>query len=113
MEKVRVGIIGMGNVGRHHASYLGAGKVNRCELVAVAGRSPELPKAYPSLKVYENGEEMIASRDVDAVVIATPHYQHTTLGIAALERGLHIMVEKPISAHKADAERLIAAYKKR
>jgi predicted dehydrogenase len=113
MDKVRVGIIGMGNVGRHHASYLGAGKVTRCELVAVAGRSPELPKAYPALKVYETGEEMIASGAVDAVVIATPHYQHTTLGIAALERGLHIMVEKPISAHKADAERLIAAHAKR
>ena len=74
MEKVRVGIIGMGNVGRHHASYMVAGKVNRCELVAVAGRSPELPKSYPSLKVFENGEEMIASgelsmrRDSDCLV---------------------------------------------
>jgi predicted dehydrogenase len=49
---------------------------------------------------------------VDAVIIATPHYQHTTLGIAALQQGLHVMVEKPISAHKADAERLIAAHNK-
>ena len=46
---------------------------------------------------------------VDAVIIATPHFQHTTLGIAALEAGVHAMVEKPISSHKADAERLIAA----
>ena len=50
---------------------------------------------------------------MDAVVGATPHYQHTTLGMAALEAGLHLMVEKPISAHKADAERLIAAHQKR
>jgi predicted dehydrogenase len=48
---------------------------------------------------------------VDAVIIATPHYQHTTLGIAALKQGVHAMVEKPISAHKADAERLIAAHR--
>ena len=47
------------------------------------------------------------------MLIATPHYQHTTLGICAIENGLHVMVEKPISANKADAERLIAAYKKR
>ena len=47
---------------------------------------------------------------MDAVIIATPHYQHTTLGIAALKQGLHVMVEKPISAHKADAERLIATH---
>jgi predicted dehydrogenase len=51
---------------------------------------------------------MLASGEVDGVVVATPHYQHTTLGIATLEAGLHLMVEKPISAHKADAERLIA-----
>ena len=49
---------------------------------------------------------------MDAVIIATPHFQHTTLGIAALERGVHAMVEKPISSHKADAERLIAAHKR-
>ena len=49
---------------------------------------------------------------MDAVIIATPHYQHTALGIAALKAGLHVMVEKPISAHKADAERLIAAHRK-
>ena len=51
---------------------------------------------------------LIGSGLADAVLIATPHYQHTTLGIAALEAGLHVMVEKPISAHKADAERLLA-----
>ncbi|HEX7654469.1 MAG TPA: Gfo/Idh/MocA family oxidoreductase, partial [Verrucomicrobiae bacterium] len=49
------------------------------------------------------------SGSIDAVLIATPHYDHTTLGIEALEAGLHVMVEKPISAHKADAERLIDA----
>jgi predicted dehydrogenase len=42
---------------------------------------------------------------VDAVLICTPHYSHTTLGILALENGLHVMVEKPISVHKADCER--------
>ncbi|MCZ7640695.1 MAG: Gfo/Idh/MocA family oxidoreductase [Verrucomicrobia bacterium] len=41
-----------------------------------------------------------------------PHYQHTTLGIAALEAGRHVMVEKPISVHKADAERLLAAHQR-
>ena len=113
MSKVRLGIIGMGNIGRHHAEYLRAGKVNRCELVAVCSTSPGKLEKYLPLKVYDNGEELIHSGIVDAVLIATPHYQHTSLGIAALEHGLHVMVEKPISAHKADAERLIAAAKKK
>ncbi len=113
MSKVRLGIIGMGNIGKHHAEYLRAGKVKRCELVAICSTSPHKLEGYMPLKVYGNGEELIRSGCVDAVLIATPHYQHTTLGIAAIEQGLHVMVEKPISAHKADAERLIAAYKKR
>lgn len=111
MNKVRLGIIGMGNIGRHHAEYLRAGKVSRCELVAVCSTSPDKLEKYLPLKVYDNGEKLIRSGVVDAVLIATPHYQHTSLGIAALENGLHVMVEKPISAHKADAERLIAAHK--
>ena len=107
MDKVRVGIIGMGNIGKHHASYLMAGKVKRCELVAVCSTSPSKLESYEPVKIYGDAERLIKSGNVDAVLIATPHYQHTTLGIAALEAGLHIMVEKPISAHKADAERLI------
>ena len=112
MNKVRIGIIGMGNIGRHHAEYLRAGKVNRCELVAVCSTSPGKLEKYLPLKVYDDGEKLIRSGILDAVLIATPHYQHTSLGIAALENGLHVMVEKPISAHKADAEKLIAAAKK-
>ncbi|HZQ47132.1 MAG TPA: Gfo/Idh/MocA family oxidoreductase [Verrucomicrobiae bacterium] len=111
MRKVRLGIIGMGNIGRHHAEYLRAGKVKHCELVAVCSTSPDKLEKYLPLKVYDDGEKLIRSGIVDAVLIATPHYQHTSLGIAALDNGLHVMVEKPISAHKADAERLIAAHK--
>ncbi|MBM3824564.1 MAG: Gfo/Idh/MocA family oxidoreductase [Verrucomicrobia bacterium] len=112
MSTVRLGIIGMGNIGRHHAGYLLDGKVPRCELVAVGSTSPGKLGAYEAkgLKVFGSGEEMIRSGLVDAVLVATPHYQHTWLGIAALDAGIHLMVEKPISAHKADAERLIAAH---
>src|ERR1043166_4576980 len=112
MKKVRLGIIGLGNIGQHHHAYLSAGKVSRAELVAVSDAVPEKLDKYKPLKTFTVGEELIASGLVDAVIIATPHFQHTTLGIAALKQGLHVMVEKPISAHKADAERLIAAHQK-
>ena len=111
MDKVRIGIIGMGNMGRFHANDLLEGKVARGELTAVGSTSPHKLEEYKEkgVQVFGSGEEMIASGAIDALLIATPHYQHTSLGIAALEAGLHIMVEKPISAHKADAERLISA----
>lgn len=108
MDKVRLGIIGMGNIGRYHADYLRQGKVKRCELVAVCDAVAPLD-GYKPLATFTDGEALIRSGAVDAVLIATPHFQHTTLGIAALDAGVHVMVEKPISSHKADAERLIAA----
>jgi predicted dehydrogenase len=111
MNIVRLGIIGLGNIGQHHLGYLTAGKVNRAELVAVSDAVPAKLDRYMPLKTFTDGEGLIRSGLVDAVIIATPHYQHTTLGIAALKQGLHVMVEKPISAHKADAERLIAAHR--
>src|SRR5712671_1541353 len=112
MTKVRLGIIGMGNIGQHHQAYLSAGKINRAELVAVSDAVASKLEKYKPLAIFTDGEEMLRSGLVDAVIIATPHYQHTTLGIAALKQGIHVMVEKPISAHKADAERLIAAHQK-
>src|ERR1051325_10922227 len=112
MTKVRIGIIGMGNIGQHHHGYLSAGKVNRAELVAVSDAVPAKLDKYKPLKTFTDGEELIRSGLVDAVIIATPHSQHAALVIAALKQGRHVMVEKPISAHKADAERLIAAREK-
>jgi predicted dehydrogenase len=110
MKSVRLGIMGMGNIGSHHADYLLAGKIKRCELKAVSTRSANklAPYQQRGLKIFDDGGELVRSGEVDAVIIATPHFQHTTLGIAALQAGLHVMVEKPISAHKADAERLLA-----
>jgi predicted dehydrogenase len=64
----------------------------------------------PEVKFFKTPDELIGSGSVDAVLIATPHYSHTPIGIAALKAGLHVMVEKPISVHKLDAERLIAAH---
>ncbi len=104
----------MGNMGKHHADYLLSKKVARCELTAVGSTSPQKLASYKErgVEVYGDGQQMIRSGKIDAILIATPHYQHTSLGIEALEAGLHVMVEKPISAHKADAERLIAVRKK-
>ncbi|MBI3876972.1 MAG: Gfo/Idh/MocA family oxidoreductase, partial [Verrucomicrobia bacterium] len=116
MKHVRLGIVGLGNIGKFHCGYLLDKKISRCELVAVSDAfAPSLEpfKNKPGLKCFASCEEMIRSGEIDAIVIATPHYLHTTIGIDALKNGLHIMVEKPISAHKADAERLIAVAKER
>lgn len=110
MTKVRLGLIGLGNIGQHHATYLQAGKVRRAELTALADPVASKLERYKPLPVFAHPEDLLRSGLVDAVIIATPHFQHTTLGMTALQQGLHVMVEKPISAHKADAERLISEH---
>ena len=113
MSKVRIGIIGMGNMGKYHADYLLKGEVAGAQLSAVCSTSPQKLEAYKDrAEIFSDGVEMIKSGSIDAVLIATPHYQHTSLGICAFEQGVHVMVEKPISAHKADGERLIEASNK-
>jgi len=112
MEKVRIGIVGLGNMGRFHVDYLLAGKVNRAELTAVSDALPQnLARYEGKVATFANCSEMIHSGKIDAIIIATPHYFHTTIGVEALNAGLHVLTEKPISVHKADCERLIKAHK--
>ncbi len=112
MNKVRLGIIGMGNMGRFHADYLLNQKISRCELTGVSdAMAANLERYKGQLKTFDSSEKLIRSGEVDAVIIATPHFLHTTLGIDALENGMHVLVEKPISVHKADCDRLLAAHK--
>jgi len=95
-------------MGKFHADYLQAGKVSRGELTAVCSTSPGKLGRYKTLQIFDDAGKLLRSGAVDAVIIATPHPQHAAQASAALEAGLHVMVEKPISSHKADAERLIA-----
>ncbi|MGC9451412.1 MAG: Gfo/Idh/MocA family protein [Oceanipulchritudo sp.] len=110
MEKVRLGIIGIGNMGSAHVRTITQGKVQGMEVSAVCDRNPERKSLFPDIPFFDTAEDLIACADVDAVLVATPHYDHTTLGIATLEAGKHLLVEKPISVHKADCEKLIAAH---
>ncbi len=110
MDKVRFGIIGAGGMGTAHAGVFQKGDIARGELAAVCDIDPVRLEPYGALKIFTDSRELIRSGEVDAVIIATPHYDHTTIGIDALEQGLHVLMEKPISVHKADAERLIAAH---
>jgi predicted dehydrogenase len=88
--------------------------VDECELVAVADvdenyREPteELGATY-----YRDYEEMIGRERLQGVIIATPNHLHATMGIACAERGLHLLVEKPITPNLADADRLLEAAKR-
>lgn len=109
-DTVRLGIIGLGNMGTSHADKVLGGEVPGLELTAIADSDPTRLEKYTDITKFSDAVALIESSAIDAVLIATPHYDHTALGIAALQAGLHTLVEKPISVHKADCERLIAAH---
>ncbi|MBV8213293.1 MAG: Gfo/Idh/MocA family oxidoreductase [Verrucomicrobia bacterium] len=112
MEKVRLGIIGIGSMGSVHAQNIMEGNVPRCELTAVCDPKAGRMQRFSSAEAFDSVDEFLRRSKTDAVLIATPHYGHTAIGIQALESGRHVLVEKPISVHKADAERLIAAHRR-
>lgn len=112
MKRIRTGIIGMGGMGCRYASLILSGAVPYLELAAVTriGRNQkewagqELPARLP---VYPSGKELIEQAEVEAVIIATPHYEHEQDVILSLRKGLHVLCEKPLGAHTLQAERMI------
>lgn len=104
MKKVRLGIIGVGNMGSGHAANILAGKCPEIELTAVADRrearrqwaKDTLPEGTA---IFEEGSDLIQSGLCDAVHICTPHYQHPTLAMEAFAAGLHVMCEKPAGVY--------------
>jgi predicted dehydrogenase len=109
VKEVRLGIIGVGSMGTTHAKAAMQGDIKRCRLAAVCDVDPKKMEPYAAEK-FSDSAQLIRSGLVDAVTIATPHYFHTTIGIDALQNGLHVLTEKPLSVHKKDGERLIAAH---
>jgi predicted dehydrogenase len=111
MENVRLGIVGLGNMGKAHLHNIRTGKVPGLRVTALCESVGTLPELLEGEHPFTDVSQMIRSGRIDAILICTPHFSHTTIGIEALENGLHVLVEKPISVHKADCERLIAAHK--
>ncbi|MDB5325103.1 MAG: dehydrogenase [Phycisphaerales bacterium] len=114
MNKVRFGIIGLGNMGSSHAKYLK--NVSDVEVTALCDLDPaKLEKVaadYPNAQKFSSSDAMLNAKACDAVIVSTPHYDHPPIGIKALETGHHILVEKPIAVGVKAAHQLIEASKK-
>lgn len=101
---VRIGVIGAGNMGTVHSRALNDGDVPGARLAAVADIDPKrLEWAQENLDGavarFATAEEMMDSGQVDAVTIATPHYDHPPLTQQALAKGLHVLCEKPAGVY--------------
>lgn len=109
----RIGIIGIGNMGSGHAKNLVAGKVKNGQLVAVCDIKPaRLEWAKETLgedvKLYDNYKDLLADKDIDGVLIATPHYDHPSLVIETFKSGKHVLSEKPAGVYVKQVEEMNA-----
>lgn len=104
MKKVRIGIIGIGNMGSSHAKNLFNGEVQGAELTAVCDVNTERLKwakdtLGDNILLFEDAASLFASKTIDAIIIATPHYDHSPLAIQGFENGLHVLTEKPAGVY--------------
>src|SRR6185503_12134724 len=107
-SKLRVGVVGVGHLGQHHARLLAA--MDDVELVGVVDKKPDRAREIASK--YSTGAFTDASEiagAVDAVTIATPTITHVDIAVPFLESGVAALVEKPIASSLAEADRLLAA----
>ena len=110
MKKVRIAVVGAGIMGSHHILDIDA--LNNCELAAVCDVDPKVLAKYADRKdvaLFENAQDMIDSGKVDVIIVSTPHYFHVPIALAAMEKGIHVLVEKPIAVQKSEAEKLVKA----
>ncbi len=110
-NQVRIGVIGIGNMGGKHAQHII--DLPNTALAALCESNPARLAALdfpPDLSRFSDYRAMLDNTPLDAVLIATPHYDHPDICLAAFERGLHVLVEKPLAVHVQEAERAIAGY---
>lgn len=108
MKKIRMGIVGLGIMGRRYYAMLRA--LAGVEVTALCVRHLDTISDMPGEK-FSDYRLLCASGQVDAVIIATPHDSHPPVAIEALRHGLHVLVEKPLAVHVADGRRMLAAHR--
>jgi len=109
-KKVKLGIIGIGNMGTGHMGNVIDGKCPELELVAVADTNPDRiawaknkyeveAEEKAEINYFNDAIEMLDSGLIEACIVAVPHYDHTVYAIECMKRGIHVMVEKPAGVY--------------
>ena len=117
MSKIRLGIIGYGNMGSGHTKNIFKGKCPEVALTAIADINPERLELarqlaaemnMPCPTLFDDASKMMDSGLCDAILVAVPHYDHPRYVIEALEKGLHAMSEKPAGVYTKQVREMIA-----
>ena len=111
-DKVRVGVIGLGNMGSGHIRNFAEGRMPEIDITAIADidekKFAPMLELVPQAKCFGTATELMHSGLVDAILICTPHYFHPPMAIEGLNAGLHVMSEKPAGVYTKQVRELIA-----
>ncbi len=104
MEKIRLGILGIGNIGGDHVKRVVNGECPEITLGAVCDLKPERlawakETAGADLPTFTDAKEMIESGLIDSLLVSVPHYDHPKYAIMGMEAGLHVLIEKPAGVY--------------
>ncbi|WEK53650.1 MAG: Gfo/Idh/MocA family oxidoreductase [Candidatus Cohnella colombiensis] len=114
-QKIRIGLIGAGNIGNVHLQEFGSIK-DLCEIVAITDvylpLAEQRAQQYGISIVAPSPEALISRDDIDAVIVAVPNMAHAELTVLALERGKHVLVEKPMGLDASAAKDIVRAQKR-
>ena len=107
---LKVGLVGVGVISTVHIpAWL---SVEGIELVALCDIRPEQMEKYPNIRQYTDFYEMIEKEKLDVLDICVPTYLHAEFSIAAMEKGINVLCEKPVSLNKEDVARMYETAKK-
>jgi predicted dehydrogenase len=116
MNKLRIGLVGYGTMGKNHAKYLSTGEVPDAEITAVCDISPDsINRAKTDLggkvnaEFFDDPQKLMKSGLVDGILIVVPHYGHPTLILEALKHNLHVLTEKPVGVYTKNIRQVNAA----
>ena len=114
MEKIKLGIIGIGNMGSGHANNIKSGHCPAVQLTAIADIDPDRlqwakeQNYAENITYFDDAITMLDSGLIDSCLIAVPHYQHTVYAIECMKRGIHVMVEKPAGVYTKQVKEMNA-----
>ncbi|MDF2566637.1 MAG: oxidoreductase domain protein [Oscillospiraceae bacterium] len=110
MKKLKIGIVGIGNMGSAHAVSIFSGNIPEMELAAVCDTDDKkrlwAKEKLGGAAVFDDYEKLLNSGLIDALIIATPHYFHPEIAIKAFESGVHVLTEKPAGVSVKQVERM-------
>ncbi len=112
MKKLRIAVIGAGLIGRKHIALVFENE--QCELAAICDANPsavEVAEQY-DVPFFEDVDLMLETEQIDGAIIATPTNLHTTVGVACAQRGVHLLVEKPIAGRLDEGQTLVDSAEK-